>query len=491
MATVMFVSCSQIESIETEEELLPVSIVESNDSQTGIVTTKVAAYVADVFISKYVDSKIVTKSSFKLPVETIYDENGKEIMYIVNYPDGGYVITGATRNYYPILAYSDKGAFHFSENMGAIDVWLDETKVCIQNSESLSDSVKADMQTLWRYYEKKAEGVITQRLQTKSNPTAAELACWDRCDELQMIYGSQSWIFLPLSDAESYFEDAGLLSDYEEMCSYANTNNSPLNGTVIGFRENNVNDNVGPLLNTTWHQEFPYNRFTPIDSLNNHLPTGSAAIALGQIMKYYEYPSVIYDIYSNRLFWNDILDYDDINNSYQARLIQMITATINTNYLSDLQSTTLNDMEDGISDIGFDVQRTSHSLNAVLSSIIDREEPVIMYSYANQNPSSTPFGNLKPYHYWVCDGARDYVNNRYEFFLEYQIGGNGVFDSSWYSINNPGLIGGLVSQYLHMNWGLGYLQNTNTWLLGNNVNALGIYTFNSNRTNFYLSNPNN
>jgi|SRR5574344_316065 len=76
IATVMLVSCSQIESIETEEELLPVSIVESNDSQTGIVTTKVAAYVADVFISKYVDSKIVTKSSFKLLMERIFDGNG-------------------------------------------------------------------------------------------------------------------------------------------------------------------------------------------------------------------------------------------------------------------------------------------------------------------------------------------------------------------------------------------------------------------------------
>ena len=59
-------------------------------------------------------------------------------MHIFNYEDGGFIIVGATRNYYPILAYSDKGSFVLKDDMGPVDVWLEETKVCIKNSE-LSD----------------------------------------------------------------------------------------------------------------------------------------------------------------------------------------------------------------------------------------------------------------------------------------------------------------------------------------------------------------
>jgi hypothetical protein len=49
------------------------------------------------------------------------------------------------------------------------------------------------------------------------------------------------------------------------------------------------------LLKTTWDQNWPYNKYCPVEPLasttsNGHCPTGCVAVAMGQIMKYYNYP---------------------------------------------------------------------------------------------------------------------------------------------------------------------------------------------------------
>lgn len=41
----------------------------------------------------------------------ISDDNGNPSIYVINYKNGGFVLVSATRNYYPILAFSDKGSF--------------------------------------------------------------------------------------------------------------------------------------------------------------------------------------------------------------------------------------------------------------------------------------------------------------------------------------------------------------------------------------------
>ena len=130
-------------------------------------------------------------------------------MYIFNYEDGGWVIIGSTREYYPILAYSDEGRFELQEDMGPVDVWLDETKVCIKHASELSVEEKAQMRSLWSLYEDAgllAEKTKAARVLTKST---GEDACWERIDSLQALYGSEGWTFTSLSGAEYYFDEWG------------------------------------------------------------------------------------------------------------------------------------------------------------------------------------------------------------------------------------------------------------------------------------------
>lgn len=74
-----------------------------------------------------------------------------------------------------------------------------------------------------------------------------------------------------------------------------------LKGEKISLQTSNENatalpDTIEPLLSTKWHQNWPYNKFCPIDSsgdaneVNYRTYAGCVATAMSQIMKYYDYP---------------------------------------------------------------------------------------------------------------------------------------------------------------------------------------------------------
>ena len=44
---------------------------------------------------------------------------------------------------------------------------------------------------------------------------------------------------------------------------------------------------VGPLLTTEWHQDYPFNRYTPIKG-KKHAPAGCVPIAIAQVVNYHQ-----------------------------------------------------------------------------------------------------------------------------------------------------------------------------------------------------------
>lgn len=56
-------------------------------------------------------------------------------------------------------------------------------------------------------------------------------------------------------------------------------------------QEKSTNITVGPLLSTTWDQEIFYNDQCPMDANGSRVPVGCVATAMGQVMKYYQYPN--------------------------------------------------------------------------------------------------------------------------------------------------------------------------------------------------------
>lgn len=202
-------------------------------------------------------------------------------------------------------------------------------------------------------------------------------------------------------------------------------------------------------------------------------------------MKYYQYPST-FTLNGYTFNWNNI-PVSSQSGSDQAALVKLVGGFVNTHYDSFGSWTTPGDMKDGIKFLGYNVTQADHNYESVEKQLLTYKRPVIMGSNAT-NLSILP-GSLEYIgnsHYWVCDGARRITTNQMEYFTEWQPNGNGVFTLGWNSMNSPGLLGGSVYLYFHMNWGWG--GKNDGWFAFADVNS-GNGNYQHSRKNFYITKP--
>lgn len=474
-----------MDHMNLDNEFAEMQETSSQVNEGTFISLDKATKVADSFFSKLSEDNVSTRSGLRAQkgsnsVETL-DENGNPLMYIINYPDGGFVIIGSTTNYYPILAYSDKNSFDPTVEIGGLSEWLEETKEAIKTSEVLSDSIKAGMQNLWRNLE--TTDVISpwkvQGAQTRSNPSNAQIACWNRCEELMMQYMNEGWEFLPLDYSRQVFEYLGYPGIYEDLCYSANFNSSPIEGSVVSWRRIRKEEKVGPLLSTEWHQRSPFNDFCNGD------PAGCSAIAVAQVMKYYQHPQS-FTLNGYHFTWNTIPEYPN-SNSGQAALVRLVGSVIDISYHSYGSWATPGNVKDGLKYLGYNVTTSSHDHWKVEDQLLVRKRPVIMVGNADNIPLPSPLNYIGNSHYWVCDGAHSITTDQIQYFTEWQPNGNGIFTKGWDSMNSPGLLGGIGYLYFHMNWGWKNGAN-NGWFAFADVNS-GNGNFKHARQDFYITKP--
>jgi len=491
-ATLLF-ACGEMEHMNLEHDFAEVQEVLIQVDEETFISADKATEIADMFFGKLTEGNVSTRSDSKAKrvsasVETL-SERGSSLMYIINYPDGGFVIMGATKNYYPVLAYSDEGSFDTTTELGGAALWLEETKDAIKTSDVLNDTIKTKMQLLWKSYET-ADAISTQETQDMRlrSSSSAERACWNRCDELQMRYGKDGWNFLPLNQARRILDEAGFPDMYNNLCFGANTNNSPINGSIFAWKDIYKEEQVGPLLLTEWHQDSPFNDFC------NGYSAGCGAIAVAQVMKYYNYPS--------RLNYNGInfnmidVPTESTRGSSQAALIKLVGTSLDMAYTSIGSWTTSNNLRDGLRSLGYNVTKANHNHSKVASEIFDYRRPVIMFGNSWNVPLPSPADMIGNSHYWVCDGARRITTDQIQYFTEWQPNGNGVFTTGWNTMSSPAVLGGIGYLYFHMNWGWGNKKNNtneknnnrNGWFAFNNVNSGG-GVFQYAREDFYITKP--
>lgn len=477
--------CSETDDFNLNDEYVKKQQPSPKVDTETFVSSEKASEFADIFFSQLTEDNTSTKSSSgdqrnSISVETL-DESGTPLMYVINYKDGGFVIMGSTKNYYPVLAYSDKNSFTISPELNGVSEWIEETKEAIIKSEALEDTVKVTMQNLWKDFETgetfSPKGKKDRQL--KSSRTSAEVACWNRCDELQMQYGGEGWNFLPLSQAQSILDQAGFPSLYDDLFFGADFNHSPINASVFAYKNVYKNEEIGPLLNTEWHQNAPFN------DLCNGKPAGCGAIAVSQVMNFYKYPNS-FSLNGYAFNWDNI-PVNPSSTSDQAALVRLAGNAINTHYNSFGAWATPGDLEDGLELLGYNVSRHNHNFNTVETQLFNYERPVIMGGNSNNIPLPLPLNYIGDSHYWVCDGARRITTGQMLYFTQWQPYGNGNFTTGWNTMNSPGVLGGIGYLYFHMNWGWTG-GNNNGWFAFNNVNS-GNGNFKYARKDFYISKP--
>ena len=433
-------SCNENDLIEMDGELM--AELESSAINSSFVSESKAGETANLFMKKLSDKASTRSYNDFASVKTI-SKNGAPLMYVFNYKDGGFVIISATKDYYPILAYSEESNFDASLGISGVMSWIEDTKESVSSSETLNDSIKAKIQGLWESLDIQDYPVTRETSSTRVGLGNAEIACYERCEDLLNQYGyggDQGWHFWPLAEARQALADIGYSWLYDNLCYSAEFNQSTPSTSVLGWKFCTEKDEIGPLVQTSWHQSSPYN-----DYCNGHA-AGCGPIALAQLMNYYKYPSQF--TYNGHTYnWNN----------YQvAALVKYVYDKTSSSPIGDSSYTTPGEMEDGIKKIGYSVSVEDNVPYKVEQEVMSGHRPVIMLGNST-NVSFLPgsLAYIGDSHYWICDGMKRTTQGKLYIFTEWQPNGNGNFVSGWGTIDNPDTYGGVVYTYSHMNWGWG------------------------------------
>lgn len=485
LIALFIMSCSNdlltgIESLDIFEHLSNEADLKGKDtelfaelSDNPVVSQEEATCIAAKFLGSQTKRKLDTEKFSNKAITDSKDGNNP-LMYALNCAEGGYVIVSASRNYYPILAYSEENSFELKENVGGLKVWLNETEVAIKNSNLLDDKKKSSIRSMWKCFEVAEEEDHDINIMLRRYDPGTEMA--SRMNYLRNQYAGQGWYtFLQLSNAQSYFGSYPAL--WSSLCSVANAYGSPTNYTIVGLKYDlvGVHSQVGPFLSTQWNQGYPFNY------LNNGNALGCAVVAMAQLMRFHQWPT--------NFNWSGMPNsYTGSNasaiiNSDLPSLMQNIRNALGmtngqtTISITDVKNTLQNTY-------GYIVTQANHNLYDVRNEILNNNRP--LYMRGDDGVAG---------HAWVCDGVQT-TYTHISYFVEYMV--NYRYNDYTYSIPaglptpaNPGVAqnasGTNEYTYFHMNWGWGGTMND--WFLNNDIylpNTPGQYNFVLNRANLYI-----
>ncbi|MGB4776667.1 MAG: C10 family peptidase [Daejeonella sp.] len=363
-------------------------------------TTIARGFSKDMMLYSATNTNKVNGNSANLPSEKaikstkpIPSKDGRNAFYIINYTGGGFAILSADRRTVPVLAFSETNTFKTDIVPAGVDEWLYNTRVGIEELRAANIPYKQQDKVQILKKSSRDERTIVQQ---NENPGPGDEPPMPECEDM---FGQ-----------------------------------------------------VGPLLSTQWGQGSGYNNVCPqlgcSAPSNGRAYTGCVAVAMAQVMKYYQFPTNLYN-------WNNMPD--DSPSPTTAFLMRSAGNSVDMEYGCDSDGGSgaytskipnafkyaygytgnmqYVNYEDGI---GFDLVK--HELNL--------SRPVIFRGGRNG-------GGLFPYkdgHTWVCDG----------YIQSYTCPVNGYGESGY--------------TYLHMNWGWG--GNYDDWYgCFNFTNGNGTYNY--------------
>ncbi|MDR2911603.1 MAG: C10 family peptidase [Bacteroidales bacterium] len=453
-------SCSEKEPLSEELSQPSKQEIIADTVDETFVSQEQALEIADKFLSS--ESGAETRALENVSVEAVKDEEngGNPAMYVVNYPEGGWAIVSATRNYFPVLAHSDKGSFNL-ENISesGVSVWMAETKEAMRLSKDLADSVKVKINTQWLAYEE-------TKIQVPSVPQTRNWNdFYNRVAQLNQLYPGQ-WSYMNLNDAESYIDEY----TYQNILNECISIGADPQFTIVGVKNYNSNyTQTGPLLTTKWHQRPPFN------GLCNNCRAGCAPIAIAQIMRYHERPANL-TLNGVQIDWSGMLD-SSATLSTQALISRLrvdMNMTLGFNCDSDAND---NEIKDALSVFGYSYILQNHNNPNMVIANINANKPVAMVG-VSQSTLGVPHGDG---HAWVCDGLKHW-HTYSEFFVEYY--DNGSYFSYGYVPYDPGISNSNTYNF-SMNWGWGGINDG--WFTDNSFPSG--HNYQHGRTDFYITAP--
>lgn len=414
-------SCQQETFYEVSENIQTELTVVKTDS--SFVSLDLAKRVAS--ISNNNSSRSV--SNAEGDIFTIIDKNNLPALYVVNNANKqGFSIVSATKNYHPVLAWSDKGYLNPELAPQAVDFYLSSFRdnvECLRNAPY--DSICQYRQE-WYDYEKN-EKASTNVFSRSVSPDVQ----WFM-DYSKIQWQNEGYEVTPLSSNEfglptSVYENAVFTAELFMREDFMET-------SFIVRKTEVETIKIPEMLNTRWNQDYPYNEVVLYQKGDYY--TGCVAVALAQIMKYHKKPQ--------EYNWDSMPTVADLSlNNYTgiAQLMYDIGGGVSMNYSANSSVARIDSARYYLNSVGYNnASLVSHNANTVKTQMLNRR-PVYM--------SGLPANNVGVGHTWVCDGyEHNYGRTAYYLMTldsqELAYYSNEIyFDSEW------------GSTYFHMNWGYG------------------------------------
>ena len=395
-------------------------------------------------LAKHVASTSVRHSSRSVSDVTedvfiVKDKDNLPALYIVNNANKqGYSIVSATKNYHPVLAWSDRGYLNPASAPEAVDFYL---KSFCNNVECLRNAPYDSIcQYRQEWYDYENNGTKSVGMSSRSISPDVQ---WFM-DYSRIQWQNEGYEVAPLSSNEfglptSVYENAVFNA---ELCMREDFMETSFIVRKVEIRTTEI----PAMLDTEWGQWIPYNNI--VWDVYGFCPTGCVAVALAQIMKYHEKPQT-YD-------WDAMPPVADYYNAEEvSQLMYDIGLGVGMIYTETEAETTPDKAVAYLRSIGYNnASLVSHSANTVKTQI-HNYRPVYMGGVRlNAN-------NERKGHAWVCDGYEENYGRTAYYLMtldsqELRYYSNEIFfDSEW------------GSAYYHMNWG--YDGDANGWYRDTNI----------------------
>lgn len=320
-------------------------------------------------------------------VKTIKDADNKNLFYIINYNNGGFVILSADNRLSPVLAYSDNSAFRTDAN--------DYSSGLVKWIKSTSDTIKS----------LRKSGLKQSTVLKKE---------WTSFNTERSIFSERS-----------------------------NRNTSKTATPVEPNNPNNCKEEseiVGPLLKTTWHQGCGFNDLLEVKDCTpcGRIYAGCVPIAIAQVMKYHAFPA--------SYNWANMPN--AYGTASTATLLKDIHTAIGGNISSDCDGTSVSkdyDISGVFTSFNYTSAIKANYNSETVKQQLRLKRPVILSAGTTEN--FLFFKVRGDGHMWVCDGFwrskycifddnGNYQSSGESLYLSMNWGWQNGYENGWYAYNS-------------------------------------------------------
>ena len=364
----------------------------------------VNSYEVDRVVSKYLAANNYSpKMSRSASMESISNDKGEACAHVINFGnDQGFMVVSATKQFQPVIAYSDNGSFDIDNLPEGVEVWKDNIVSFISSPETLDpDSIKAFRQ-MWRQFEKQSFAPNQSRAEGDGHGYIPQ-ADWDYIHSIikaqHMEWSGLQYEVYTLDELEQVMpERYEQYNDLARSSIWVEYEEGYKDLTLVVFKYTS-NVTGGYMLKSRWHQFGNFNQsyqiaYNPEHTLSGPAAAGCGPVALGQIFYYHKYPY--------NLNWNDMDPYTA--NKTTSDFLYSIALAANADFGLYATSVNQNGIRNALNTFNytysFDNNTSTVRRNA--SSSLDNKYPVFVATVKTGESVG---------HAWVLDGYQVYNNH--------------------------------------------------------------------------------